>query len=49
MMARLKNLLEKKSRIETSMAKELDRLRGNYIYFSKMLEMVIEYRMKSLD
>jgi hypothetical protein len=48
-MARLKDLLKMKAKIETIMTQKLVELRKDYVYHSKAIELVVEHRMHQLS
>ncbi|KAK3196993.1 hypothetical protein GRF29_1536g274141 [Pseudopithomyces chartarum] len=48
-LARLKDLIEKKTQVETLMAEKLSEMRSKYLKVSKALEKVLEYRIKQLN
>lgn len=47
-MARLKDLLKMKADIEREMAEKSAKLREDYVYHSKAVELVVEHRINQL-
>jgi hypothetical protein len=45
----LKDLIEKKTQVETLMAEKLSEMCSEYLKVSKALEKVLEYRIKQLN
>jgi hypothetical protein len=45
----VKDLIEKKTQVETLMAEKLSVMRSEYLKVSKALEKVLEYRIKQLN